>query len=334
MSLRPLSVAASPARDRYRARPAEPGGPLGPALLALDKPVGITSHDLVLRARRALGQRGAGHLGTLDPGGSGLLLVVLGPATRAAQVWQGGAKTYLGTLRLGVVTDTQDTSGRVLETHPVAVGEEQVRAGAARLVGDLAQVPPMVSALRREGRRLYELARAGQVVERAPRPVRVERFDLEAVELPRVRFTVRCSTGTYVRTLAHDLGRMLGCGAALESLRRLRSEPFGLERALPGDQLQALSADEIYARCAYTLPESLAHAPTLDLDEEQVLEVGLGGAPCVQAAGLPVGAGRLSVVLRGPEGWVEALGELLAEEHVLRARPHLVFPWAVREGRH
>jgi tRNA pseudouridine55 synthase len=302
-------------------------------LLALDKPVGITSHDLVLRVRRALKLRAVGHLGTLDPGASGLVLCALGPCTRAAQVWQGGEKTYQGTLRLGVVTDTQDLSGRVLAEHAVEASEARVRETAARFVGELQQVPPMVSALRREGRRLYELARAGIEVERPPRPVRVYALDIVRVELPRVDFTVRCSTGTYVRTLAHDLGEALGCGAALESLRRLRSEPFGLERALPGDRLEPMGAQEVLARGGYTLPEALAHLPTLDLDPAQSVEIGLGAAPRVDPGALPIASGPLSVVLRGSDGWIAALGELVPEEGTVRARPHLVFPWAVREGR-
>ena len=302
-------------------------------LLSIDKPSGVTSHDVVARVRTRLASPGAGHLGTLDPGASGLVLCALGPCTRAAQVWQGGEKTYQGTLELGVVTDTQDMSGRVLSRHPAQVTESALRAAAARFVGDIQQVPPMVSALRREGRRLYELARAGIEVERAPRPVLVHALELEHIEWPRVRFTVRCSTGTYVRTLAHDLGGAVGCGAALVSLRRLRSEPFGLERALPGDRLEPMTAGDVLARGGYTLPEALAHLPTLDLDAAQSVEVGLGAAARVEPGALPLSSGPLSVVLRGSDGWVAGLGELVPDGEGARARPHLVFPWAVREGR-
>ncbi len=325
--------AVAPQVERYRRDPSQPGGPLGAALLALDKPPGISSHGVVLRVRRALRLRAVGHLGTLDPNASGLLLCALGPCTRAAQVWQGGDKTYRGTLVLGVVTDSQDLWGRVLERRPAAVDEHAVRAAAAEFVGERQQVPPMVSALRRGGRRLYELARRGQEVERAPRGVRVDRFEVESVEAGRVTFTVRCSPGTYVRTLAHDLGQALGCGAALESLRRLRSEPFGLERALAGDELLRLPAAEIVARCGYTLRESLAHLPALDLGRDSIAEIGLGAAPAVEAGALALGAGPLSVVFRGPDGWIAALGELVPGDGRVLARPHLVFPWAVREGR-
>ncbi len=330
--LRPQNLAISGTGDRYRLVPERPGGPLGPALLALDKPAGITSHDLVLRVRRVLRIPGAGHLGTLDPAAEGLLLVALGPATRAAQVWQWGVKTYRGRLVLGLTTDSQDTTGRVVERRAVQVSEDQVREAVARFRGEIQQTPPMVSAVRHAGRRLYELARSGQQVERSARPVQIHAFDIESVMPPHVSFTVRCGTGTYVRTLAHDLGQALGCGAALDQLRRLRSEPFGLERALPGDALHSLPAEQILAR-AYTLPESLAHLPTLDLDAGQTMEIGLGASPRVQAGSLPQAAGRLTVAFRGPEGWIHALGELVPDEGAVRARPHLVFPWAVREGR-
>jgi tRNA pseudouridine55 synthase len=333
VNLRSLNVAASAEAERFRAEPSRPGGPRGPALLSIDKPVGLTSHDLVMRARRSLRVPGAGHLGTLDPAATGLLLVAIGPATRAASVWQGGEKLYRGVLVLGVVTHSQDTTGRVLETRPVEVGEEQVRAAALRLVGEIEQLPPMVSALRVGGRRLYELARQGREVDRPSRRVHVAAFEIERVDLPRVTFTVRCGPGTYVRTLAHDLGQALGCGAALDELRRLRSEPFGLERACSGDDLLRLAPEEIWSRHAYSLPEALAHLPAVDLDPAQAVEIGLGAAPRLASAAAPVGAGRLSVVLRDPEGDVIALGELVEEGDALRARPHLVFPWAVREGR-
>jgi tRNA pseudouridine55 synthase len=191
----------------------------------------------------------------------------------------------------------------------------------------------MVSALRHAGRRLSVLARPGREVARRPRRVHVIAFDVEEVELPHVRFRVRCGSGTYVRTLAHDLGRTLGCGAALEELRRTRSEPFGLERALPGGALRTIHPDQAWARHAYTLPEALAHLPALDLGPASAVDVGLGAAPPVDPAEVPVGGGRLSVVLRGSDGLILALGELVEEGGQVRARPHLVFPWAVRQGR-
>ena len=308
-------------------------------LLAIDKPAGVTSHDVVEHVRRRLGAPGAGHLGTLDPPATGLLLVALGAATRCAPVWQGGEKTYEGTLRLGVVTDTQDLTGRVLERRPVHASGEELRAAGLALIGDLDQVPPMVSALRFRGERLHRIARRGEVVERAPRRVRVVSWEWGPVAIPEAAFRVRCSGGTYVRTLVHDLGQHLGCGATLASLRRLRSEPFGLERALAPRDLAPLSARQAWERCGIPLAEALAGLPHVTLDASGEDAVGHGaGAPLAAAslAGIPVGGGPRSVVIRDRSGAPLALGELEpapAGEGMPRVRPHVVFPWAVREGR-
>ena len=322
--------------------PAAAGAPAAMALhglLAIDKPSGVTSHDVVERVRRRLSAPHAGHLGTLDPGATGLLLVAVGAATRCAMVWQGGDKTYEGALRLGVVTDTQDLMGRVLERREVAVGEEALRSEARALVGDLDQVPPMVSALKVRGERLYRMARRGEVVERAPRRVRVDSWEWEGIALPDARFRVRCSGGTYVRTLVHDLGQRLGCGAALASLRRLRSEPFGLERALSWRDLGDLDPAGAWARGGTPLDQALGVLPQVRVDAAGAAAVGHGGAVALAAAegaGLPVGAGPRSIVIRAADGSALALGELrrAAEEGTpLLACPTVVFPWAVREGR-
>jgi len=327
--------------------PAAAGAPAAPVnaapvlhgLLVLDKPAGVTSHDVVERVRRRLTAPHAGHLGTLDPGATGLLLIALGAATRCAVVWQGGDKTYEGTLRLGVVTDTQDLTGRVLETRPVAVAEAALRSEARALTGDLDQVPPMVSALRVGGERLHRIARRGEVVERAPRRVRVDGWEWGEIALPDARFTVRCSGGTYVRTLVHDLGQRLGSGAALASLRRLRSEPFGLERALSWRDLSALDPAEAWARSGIPLDQALGVLPPVTVDAAGAAALGHGGPvalPAAEAAGVPVGAGPRSIVIRAGDGSALALGELrraAAEGAPLLACPNVVFPWAVREGR-
>jgi tRNA pseudouridine55 synthase len=306
-------------------------------LLAIDKPAGVTSHDVVERVRRRFGTHQAGHLGTLDPAATGLLIVALGAATRCAVVWQGGEKTYQGTLRLGVVTDSQDLTGRVLESHPVTVDEAALRAAALALIGDIDQVPPMVSAIRVGGERLYRLARRGETVERAPRRVRVASWEWEAVALPDARFRVRCSGGTYVRTLAHDLGRRLGCGGALASLRRLRSEPFGLERALSWRDLNDRAPSESWERSGTPLAEALAVLPHVTVDAAGASDIGHGRAITLDAqasAAIPEGAGPRSIVIRGPDGVPLALGEIRrAANGADQAAPHLVFPWAVREGR-
>ncbi len=303
-------------------------------LLRVDKPAGVTSHDVVDRARRRLRARGAGHLGTLDPGASGLLVLALGAATRCATVWQGGAKTYEGVVRFGVVTSTQDLQGEVLERRPVALTEAQVREAAAALTGAIAQVPPMVSALKVGGQRLYRLARRGETVERAPRPVQVHAWEWLAFDLPEASFRVVVSGGTYVRTLAHDLGERLGPGGALASLRRLRSEPFGLEGAVTLRDLDTLTPAAALARAGVPLAEALRVLPAVTLDAAAAEDLGHGRRPAVEPGGAPVGAGPRSVAFFGPGGTALALGGLEpAQDGRALACPRVIFPWAVRQGR-
>jgi tRNA pseudouridine55 synthase len=323
-------VKPGPAAEALAAR--APSGWSG--LLPMDKPAGVTSHDVVDRVRRRLRVKQAGHLGTLDPGASGLLVVAIGAATRCAIVWQGGTKTYEGVARFGVVTDTQDTQGRVLETREPAVDEAGIRAASAALTGDLLQVPPMVSALKHQGRRLYDLARRGETVAREPRPVRVDGWEWLSFEGADAGFRVRCSGGTYVRTLVHDLGAGLGCGAALAALRRTRSEPFTIEGACPWRELDDPEPAGVLGRYGIGLDQALGVLPALVLDTAGVEALGHGRAVTVAPGGAPVGAGERSVVFRDGGGRALALGELQpgGTEGEALARPHVVFPWAVREG--
>jgi len=209
-------------------------------LLVVDKPAGWTSHDVVAKLRGACGQRRIGHAGTLDPDATGVLLVGLGRVTRLLRFLADAGKAYRGVVAFGVATDTLDASGAVLERRAMPVTRDQVERATRRFVGDLQQVPPMVSALKVGGRRLHQLARAGEEVERAPRAVRVDRFDVEDFEpgpYPRATVLVECSSGTYVRSLAFDLGRALGGPAHLASLRRLRVGSFGLDESAPLDDI-------------------------------------------------------------------------------------------------
>jgi len=206
--------------------------PLG--LAVVDKPPGITSHDVVAAVRRALGVRRVGHAGTLDPPATGVLLVGVGRATRLLRFLQGTDKAYEGTLVLGSATSTLDATGEVTGTYDMAgVSDEDVAGAAAALTGELDQVPPMVSAVQVGGRRLHELAREGIEVDRAARRVRVSTFVVAPLGDGTWRFVVECSSGTYVRSLADDLGRALGGGAHLASLRRTRVGRFGLDGAIP-----------------------------------------------------------------------------------------------------
>jgi tRNA pseudouridine55 synthase len=201
-------------------------------LLLLDKDGGMTSHDVVRRLRRLAGLRRIGHAGTLDPMATGLLLVALGEATRLIEFLMDGEKSYRATLQLGVVTDTQDAEGEILERRPVPkFGMEELLAAVHVLTGPIQQLPPMYSALKKNGVPLYRLARRGVEVERESRPVEIRRLQLLAVEDDSLTIEVDCSKGTYIRTLAHDLGQLLGTGAHLTALRRLRSGSFSVAEA-------------------------------------------------------------------------------------------------------
>lgn len=321
----------SPTRPAAARR--DPVAPDWSGLLPVDKPTGMTSHDVVAFARRRLGQRGIGHLGTLDPNASGLLVLALGVATRCAVVWQGGRKTYAGTARFGLVTDTQDTQGRVLATSPLRPSEADIRAAALALTGDLRQVPPMVSALKQHGERLYDIARRGETVERAARPVRVESWRWLAFTGDEASFEVDCSGGTYVRTLVHDLGERLGSGAALSALRRLRSEPFAVAQACSWAELGDGAPADVLARAGVPLDRALETLPAVVLDDAGCEAIGRGQPAVVEPGGAPLDAGPRSVVLRERAGRSLALAELVSEPGGVRARPNVVFPWAVREGR-
>jgi tRNA pseudouridine55 synthase len=213
-------------------------------LLLIDKPAGITSFAVVRRVRKALQVKKVGHLGTLDPFATGLLPLALGEATKLTQFLLDEPKTYLATLRLGMETDTQDLTGQITAKSDCLPSPEEVCRGACSFVGEIDQVPPMYSAVHHQGERLYKLARRGETVEAAPRKVMIHRLEIEDVALPRVTLKVECSKGTYIRTLAHDLGRALGCGAHLVGLTRLAVGPFRLEEALPLDVIEQTVAPE------------------------------------------------------------------------------------------
>jgi tRNA pseudouridine55 synthase len=207
-----------------------PGG-----LLLIDKPAGITSHDAVAKVRSALGVRKVGHSGTLDPAATGLLLMGVGRATRLLRFLGDLPKVYRGRGVLGVETDTLDAAGTVVGESAVDVGETELRAALERFTGDIAQVPPAYSAVKVGGQRLYRAARRGEHVEAAARSVHVHSFDLLLFASPAFDFEVRCSAGTYVRSLVADVGRVLGCGAHLAELRRIAIGPFRVEAATSPD---------------------------------------------------------------------------------------------------
>lgn len=203
-------------------------------IIIIDKPQDWTSMDVCAKLRGVLGERRIGHAGTLDPMATGVLPVFVGRATRGVEFAERGDKEYVAGLKLGRVTDTQDTSGNTLEEHPVEVTAEQVRGVLPQFTGDILQVPPMYSAIKIGGKKLYELARKGKEVERPARPVTIHALTLEGQTAPD-EFTIRvkCSKGTYVRTLCHDIGAALGCGGCMSSLRRTMACGYDLHEAHP-----------------------------------------------------------------------------------------------------
>ncbi|WP_394335879.1 tRNA pseudouridine(55) synthase TruB [Burkholderia savannae] len=234
-------------------------------VLLLDKPVGLSSNDALMRAKRLYLAKKAGHTGTLDPLASGLLPLCFGEATKFSQDLLDADKTYEATMRLGVRTTTGDAEGDVLDTRDVTCDEAAVVAALARFVGDIVQVPPMYSALKRDGKPLYEYARAGQTVEREGRAVTIRSLECLSCALPDVTFRVTCSKGTYVRTLAEDIGEALGCGAHLTMLRRTGVGSLSLEHAVTLDALDAATQDERDARLA-PVDALLSTFPLVELD--------------------------------------------------------------------
>ncbi|MGI9025101.1 MAG: tRNA pseudouridine(55) synthase TruB [Burkholderiaceae bacterium] len=237
-------------------------------VLLIDKPTGITSTATLARVRRALCAQKGGHTGTLDPMATGLLPLCFGEATKFASDLLDADKSYEATIRLGVVTDTGDADGRVLEERTVEVTRAAVDRALARFRGPIAQVPPMHSALKRDGRPLYEYARQGVTVERAARPVTIHRLEVVAFEGTSLSIAVDCSKGTYIRTLAEEIGEALGCGGHLVALRRVRAGSMHVDGAIALDAFEARATGE---RDAMLLPIDalIANLPAIELDAAQ-----------------------------------------------------------------
>jgi len=218
-------------------------------VLLVDKATGMTSHDVVAIARRALNIKKIGHCGTLDPLATGLLILTIGRGTKIQDLLMAEDKEYTGTMRLGEITDSQDADGQIIESRPVpALEAADIKIAFDKFHGDFYQTPPMVSAIKKDGVPLYKLARKGQEVVREPRFVHVYASEVLGVALPDIEFRVVCSKGFYVRTYAHDIGAELGCGAHLRSLRRTKSGRFNVDTAVPVADLKTLPREELVAR--------------------------------------------------------------------------------------
>lgn len=248
-------------------------------ILLIDKPEGWTSMDVCAKLRGAFHEKRVGHSGTLDPMATGLLVVFLGRATRAVEFAEADEKTYEASLRLGVVTDTQDTTGAVLETHEVHITEAALDEALSRFRGEIQQIPPMYSAIKVDGRPLYKLARKGGEVERKPRSITIYELErLSGIDAGgEVRLRVRCSKGTYIRTLCHDVGAALGCGGAMAELRRTHAGPFDLSAAQTLETAVAAAEADRAGELVLPLDKLFADAWPVKLSPEQEKTVRNGG---------------------------------------------------------
>lgn len=259
--------------------------------VVIDKPAGITSHDVVARVRRILGTRKVGHTGTLDPFATGVLPIAVNDGTKAIPFLDEGCKRYEALMRLGMVTDTLDVTGTVLreaDTHGIA--RERLASVMATFTGTISQIPPMFSAIKQNGQPLYKLARQGETVERQARQVEIHSLELLDFAPPLASITVVSSRGTYIRTLADDIGRELGCGAVLQELRRTASGPFGISSALTLEELEQAVHEGREGDVCVTPFAALAHLPDLPLSTTGAKLVCHGISPDweqVESAGYP-----------------------------------------------
>jgi tRNA pseudouridine55 synthase len=277
--------------------------------LLVDKPVGVTSNFALQKVKRLMGAAKAGHAGTLDPLASGLLIALFGEATKFAGLLLDSDKEYLATVKLGETTATGDAEGDVLEARPVATSAAEIPAVLKRFTGEVEQVPPMHSALKRDGVPLYKLARRGQTVERQPRRVRIVELEMLDFRKPFLDIRVRCSKGTYVRTLAEDIGAALGCGAHLAGLRRTGSGRFRVDDAVPVAALETMAPPERSA-LVIGLGALLVELPRVDLDAALAAKLRNGQSLPLQALSEGISA------VYGPDGALIGIGR--AEEGTLR----------------
>jgi len=254
-------------------------------ILNIDKPAGLTSHDVVQRVRRLSHQKRVGHAGTLDPMATGVLLLCLGRATRVVRFLQDMPKLYRATIRFGVETDTYDADGRIVARQPVPpLSEAQIITAFGRFTGEIEQVPPMYSALKRNGQPLYKLARAGRVVERPPRRVTIYALTLLQWRPPDLTLTVRCSAGTYIRSLAHDLGEVFGCGAHLIVLDREAVGTFRREDAVALAELEGATSWE---RFLQPMDLAIAQLPALEATDREAALIRHGQVPFAWQESVP-----------------------------------------------
>ena len=272
-------------------------------ILLVDKPQGWTSHDVVAKLRGVLGERRIGHSGTLDPMATGLLVVFLGRATRAVQFAEAHEKTYLADMRTGIVTDTQDITGEVLKTSGIRPKREELLSVLPEFTGELMQLPPMYSAVKINGQRLYKLARNGVEIQRQPRPITIGELSLLGEGEGDFSLRIRCSKGTYIRTLVNDIGEKMGCGAALSSLRRITSGDFSISQAYTLEQI-IQAAEESRAEGLLLPVDSLFSLyPPLSVNDEQLKK-------CLCGSSVPIAEPDGEYRFYAPDGSFLLLGSV------------------------
>ena len=288
--------------------------------IVIDKPSGMTSHDVVNTVRRITGRKRVGHTGTLDPFATGVLPVALGEATKAIPYLDEGCKEYRAVMRLGEITDTQDCTGEVIDSREWPnVSPDALSEIFSKFKGRTSQIPPMFSALKHKGVPLYKLARRGEDVSRKPRDIEIYSLLIDEVSLPEIGFTVKCSRGTYVRTLAHDIGGKLGCGAHLVKLRRTASGPFTLNEAQPLDALAELIQNGGEDNIIIPSYEALGHLTDFQVDESVRERVSHGIAPEVNDL-IPLDG----IIEQGTRVRISFAGRLIAVAQVVENDRHIL----------
>ena len=292
-------------------------------ILLIDKPEGPSSAQIVHRVKKILQAKKVGHLGTLDPFASGLLLIGVNEGTKIADIFLGGAKSYRGVMVLGVETDSQDGTGKVVNERAVpSVSDKELRSLEAKFTGEQQQVPPMFSALKKDGVRLYQLARQGKEIPREPRAIRIDALHIQKISGSELEFTVTCSRGTYVRTLAADMGQSLGCGAYLKSLRRTACDHLKIE--------QSVGIEELAQRCArdavplISLGAALGHLRSMTWQSRLLSRLRLGQQEVLGQIG-KAREGEKIVAIVDPRGQLAALAEWMNDTAEGRWRLFRVF---------
>lgn len=289
-------------------------------IINVNKPIGITSFDVVSKIRRLYQIKKVGHAGTLDPDASGVLPLCIGKATKVIEYLMDKDKAYRVELVLGMATDTQDASGSIILEEPVLASNDEIKAAIKSFLGKQEQIPPMYSAVRINGKRLYELARKGIEVERNPRPVTFYKIDISSIERKSdkavVTFDVECSKGTYIRTLCHDIGELLGCGGLMNALERTRSGPFILDNSYTLEDLERLKAEDKLETAVIPMDRALLKMPPVYISHSQAIKIKNGLS--VPAEGLTAGFMRVY----HESGAFLAIGKSVEENANMRLRSH------------